>query len=61
MILTQINILYAHMTRRLGIAFPDGAIEEMKARVVVTDEDLKVAAAEGKSSRCILYQLTHIP
>lgn len=29
------------------MAIPDGAIEEMKARVVVTDEDLKIAAAEG--------------
>lgn len=35
------------MTFRLGLAIPDGATEEMKARIVVTDEDLKVAAAEG--------------
>lgn len=38
------------MTCRLGLPIPDGAIEEMRGRLVVTDEDLKVAAAEGKSS-----------
>lgn len=38
--------LLTHL-HRLGLAIPDGAIEEMKARVVVTDEDLKIAAAEG--------------
>jgi hypothetical protein len=35
------------MTCKLGVAIPDRAIEEMKARVVVTDKDLKIAAAEG--------------
>lgn len=33
---------------RLGLNIPDGAIEEMKARLEVTDEDLAVAAAEEK-------------
>jgi hypothetical protein len=47
--------------RRLGLAIPDGAIEEMKARVEVTDEDLKVAAAEGSYSYCYTSQhLIHI-
>jgi len=49
---------FANMVcRRLGLAIPDGAIEEMKARVEVTDEDLKIAAAEG-SYFLLLYLAT---
>lgn len=36
---------------RLGLNIPDGAIEEMKARVQVTDEDMVVAAVEEKKRR----------
>jgi hypothetical protein len=43
------------MTCKLGVAIPDGAIEEMKARVVVTDEDLKIAAAEGMPLAICFY------
>jgi hypothetical protein len=44
------NVAFTNITyRRLGLAIPDGAIDEMKARVEVTDEDLKVVAAEGSS------------
>jgi hypothetical protein len=43
--------------RRLGLAIPDGAIEEMNARVEVTDEDLKIAAAEG-TYFLLLYLVT---
>jgi hypothetical protein len=31
---------------RLGLAIPDGAIEEMRAHLQITDEDLAIAAAE---------------
>lgn len=36
---------------RLGLAIPEGAIEQMKARVVVTNEDLQVVAKEEKIRR----------
>ena len=45
----------------LGLAIPEGAIEQMKAHLEVTDEDLKVVAKEerirrhdvmGSSSKC---------
>jgi peroxiredoxin len=45
----------SHNSHRLGLAIPDGAIEEMKARVVVTDEDLKIAAAEGVYSALVRW------
>lgn len=51
----SMTILFINMTFRLGLAIPDGAIEEMQARVKVTDEDLKVAAAEGESASNILF------
>ena len=47
---------------RLGLAIPEEAIEQMKSRVVVTDEDLQVVAKEekirrhdvmGSSSKCL--------
>jgi adenylosuccinate lyase len=36
---------------RLGLAIPEEAIEQMKSRVVVTDEDLQVVAKEEKIRR----------
>jgi hypothetical protein len=50
------------MTCKRGVFIPDGAIEEMKARVVVTDEDLKIAAAEGMPlAICFMPQTTISP
>lgn len=47
----------------LGLPIPEGAIEQMKARLEVTDDDLKVAAEEEKirrhdvmGSSCQLFQ-----
>jgi len=36
---------------RLGLAIPEGAIEQMKAHTEVTDEDLEVIAQEEKIRR----------
>jgi adenylosuccinate lyase len=47
----QLWIWLAEAEKELGLPIPDGAIEEMQARVEVTDEDLKVAAAEEKIRR----------
>ena len=36
---------------RLGLAIPEGSIEQMKAHTEVTDEDLEVIAQEEKIRR----------
>jgi len=41
----QLWVWLAEAEKELGLAIPEGAIEELKASIEVTDEDLKVAAA----------------
>lgn len=40
----QLWVWLAEAEKELGLAIPEGAIEELKATIEVTDEDLKVAA-----------------
>jgi adenylosuccinate lyase len=45
-------VYYANIDHfRLGLAISDEAIEQMKAHVVITDEDLQIAAKEEAKRR----------
>jgi adenylosuccinate lyase len=44
-------LLMLTLDNRLGLAIPEGAIEQMKEHLIITDEDLKIAAVEEKKRR----------
>jgi adenylosuccinate lyase len=46
-----LDILLILYTSRLGIAISDEAIEQMKAHVVITDDDLEIARKEEAKRR----------
>jgi hypothetical protein len=46
-----LTIMLIFDTHRLGLAISDEAIEQMKAHVVITDEDLEIARKEEAKRR----------
>jgi adenylosuccinate lyase len=47
----QLWVWLAEAEKELGLNISDEAIEQMKAHLVMTDEDFKVAAEEEKKRR----------